>query len=63
MSDSKNLKKLPWYYYLTLVLIYVSPILAFEFLGIATGIFTRSEYYVIVRSGLNLIYFLVYISY
>jgi len=62
MSEKQNLIKLPWYFYFTLVLIYLSPLLAFEILGIATGIFTKYEYNQIAQSVANLLYFVVVIG-
>ena len=48
-QDVKTNKTLSWYVYFTLVMIFISPILLYELLGIATGMVTRGEYMEVLK--------------
>lgn len=56
-QDVKTNKTLSWYVYFTLVMIFYSPILLYEVLGIASGLVTREEYKEILKQPLNLVVF------
>ena len=49
-QDVKTNKTLSWYVYFTLVMIFISPILLYELLGIATGMVTRGEYMEVLKN-------------
>lgn len=61
-QDEKNAKSLSWYIYATLVMIYLSPILLYEVLGIATGLVTQKEYTQILKQPLNFIVFVIAVT-
>ena len=61
-QDVKTNKTLSWYVYFTLVMIFISPILLYELLGIATGMVTRGEYMEVLKQPLNLVVFLLAIA-
>ena len=61
MPQDTKTKTLSWYVYFTLVMIFLSPILLYEFLGIATGMFTRGEYTEVLKQPLNLVVFFLVI--
>lgn len=61
-QDEKNAKSLSWYIYATLVMIYLSPILLYEVLGIATGLVTQKEYTQILRQPLNFVLFVIAVT-
>lgn len=61
-QDKKSTKGLSWYIYATLVMIYLSPILLYEVLGIATGLVTQKEYTQILRQPLNFIVFVIAVT-
>lgn len=63
MEENKQKKGvLPVSVYVTLFLVYLSPILLYQFVGLVTGLFVESEYKIIVRSPVNLLFFLCIIG-
>ncbi|MCQ2585958.1 MAG: methyl-accepting chemotaxis protein [Treponema sp.] len=61
MKDQKEKKakaKLSPIIYITLTLVYLSPILLFQFMGILAGLFTYDEYNAVSKKPLSLLYFL-----
>ena len=51
-------KKLPWLVYITLAAVYLSPLVAYPFMGAATKIFTLREYQRILISPISILFFL-----
>ena len=62
MNNTKPLNKVNWVVYATLIAIYTSPILIFNFLGILAGIFTYDEYTVVSKSPITLIFFALHLT-
>ena len=58
MPKNEKKGKLSISVYVTQVAIYLSPILLYQPLGLMTGMFVEKEYAVIVRSPINLAFFL-----
>lgn len=56
-QDEKSRTKLSWFVYFSQVMIYLSPLLLYEILGVAMGLFTRDEYTQILKQPLNLVVF------
>ncbi len=57
MSKNENSKKLPLYFYILQYLIYISPVIFFQFIGQLAGLFQMREYKAVSTHPLSLIYF------
>lgn len=57
MSKNDNSKKLPFYFYILQYMIYISPVIFFQFIGHLAGLFQWREYKAVSTHPLSLVYF------
>ena len=56
---NKKIKTVPWFVYTLLAAIYIFPLLAFQFLGVCSGLFTFNEYNNVSENPLSLVFFTI----